>query len=365
MTDDELEQRLRRALRDDASQITPTDRWDRIHAMSEQQQDHEAGVRPRWLAPVAAAAAVALIAGGAFALTRGGGHPSSGPAASGPTTTAAMTSPGSTAAATTTARPSGPSQAVAPATVAVTLPAYFVGPNGGNGDRWGLYREFLKGQVRTGAGDADRAKAALKLAMNAQPFSNTDGYLQPWSGTTVTAVSVTPSQILVTLSNKGASGFTKEQTRLAVQELVWTAQAAVGASTPVRFAIADGSTSMFGTWPTSKAYDRPPADQTFEDLATLWITAPGRDAVLPAGSAVVVKGQSCSFEGASQWQLKKGSAVVRSGHTQATSGCPTRGTWAVNLGPLAAGQYTFRAYERDMQSGTTTVGDTSRTFSVK
>ena len=363
MTDDELEQRLRRALRDDADQITPTDRWDRIHTMAEQQQDQGAGVRPRWLAPVAAAAAVAVIAGGAFALTHGGGSTTPSPAAVS-TSTSPTTTPSSSAAGPP--RPSSPPPVAAPAVVSVTLPAYFVGPNGGNGNRWGLYREFLKGQVRTGAGDADRARAALKLAMNAQPFASTDGYLQPWSGTTVTAVDVAPGSIRITLSNSGASGFTKEQARLAVQALVWTAQAAVGkGAVPVTFTVADGSTSLFGSLSTARAYNRPPADQTFEDLATLWITAPGRDAVLPAASAVVVKGESCAFEGASQWQLKNGGVVLRSGHTQASSGCPTRGTWAVDLGRLAPGQYTFRAYERDMQTGTTTVGDTSRTFTVR
>ncbi|MGN6635678.1 MAG: Gmad2 immunoglobulin-like domain-containing protein [Oryzihumus sp.] len=356
MSDDELERRLRRALRDEADRITPTDRWDRIHALSEQQQDQGAR-RPRWLAPVAAAAAVALIAGGAIALAHRSGSdtPTVASTTSAPSTPAATTS-----SSTSPARPAT-QQPVAP-TVTTALPAYFVGSNGG-GDRWGLYREFINAQVPGQATVEDRARAALTLAMHSRPSPD---YLTAWAGTSVSSVKVSPTGIRITLSNKGSSGFTQEQTRLAVQSLVWTAQAAVGKGTlPVTFTVSDGSTALFGTWPTSKSYNRPPADQTYQDLATLWITTPPRGAVLHAGNDVVVKGESCSFEGASQWQLKQGSTVVRSGQMQATSGCPTRGTWQVDLGTLAPGTWTFRAYERDMQSGTTTVGDTSHTFTVK
>jgi hypothetical protein len=80
---------------------------------------------------------------------------------------------------------------------------------------------------------------------------------------------------------------------------------------------------------------------------------------------VVVQGESCSFEGTSQWQLKQGSSVVRSGTSHATSGCPTRGTWQVSLGTLAPGDYTFRAFEVSMENGQKTVGDTSRGFTVR
>jgi hypothetical protein len=202
--------------------------------------------------------------------------------------------------------------------------------------------------------------------MDAERFSNTDGYLQPWSGTRVEAVSVTPSAIRVRLSNQGPNGFTKDQSRLAVQELVWTAQAAVGKGTiPVTFAVADGSTKLFGLYPTSRSYNRPSADQTYEDLATLWITAPERDQVLPSGRAVVAKGESCAFEGTSQWQLRQGSKVIRSGTSQATSGCPTRGTWQVDLGVLAPGSYSLRAFEVSMEDPKRTTGDTSRTFTVR
>ena len=95
-------------------------------------------------------------------------------------------------------------------------------------------------QFRSGATPAQKAKAAVAVAMNAQPFTNYEPYLQPWSGTSVKNVTVTPSLITITLSGPGANGFTAAQTKLAVQELVWTAQAAIGQGTiPVKFVVAE------------------------------------------------------------------------------------------------------------------------------
>jgi len=203
------------------------------------------------------------------------------------------------------------------------------------------------------------------VAMNAQPFTNFEPYVQPWSGASVKDVTVTPSLITITLSDPGASGFTAEQTRLAVQELVWTAQAAVGQGTiPVRFVVANGSPTLFGTYPTAQTYNRPAPELQYQVLAPIWITSPVRDQAFPAGATVVASGQSCAFEGTTQWQLKKGGTAVRSGSTTASSGCPTRGTWKVSLGALAAGSYTFRMYEVSMQDGKI-IAETSKPFSVK
>jgi hypothetical protein len=248
----------------------------------------------------------------------------------------------------------------------VALPAYFVGASSGTGDRFGLYREFVKASVPGGAKPAQKAKAALGVAMNAQPFTNLEPYIQPWSGTSVKDVTMTPTLITITLNGSGANGFTKEQTKLAVQELVWTAQAAVGQGTiPVKFVVADGSSTLFGTYPTNQTYNRPTKDLQYQDLAPIWITAPERGHVYKAGTSVVVTGESCAFEATTQWQLKKSGAAVRSGTTTASSGCPTRGTWTVNLGVLASGDYTFRMFEVSMQDGKGLVAETSKPFTVR
>ena len=252
---------------------------------------------------------------------------------------------------------------VAGATTKATLPVYFVGAS--SSDRFGLYREFVRVAVPAGATPAQKARAAVAVAMNAQPFTNFEPYVQPWSGTSVKNVTVTPSLISITLSGPGAPGFNSEQTRLAVQELVWTAQAAIGKGPiPVKFVVA-GSTKLFGTYPTARTYNRPAKDLQYQDLAPIWITSPVRGQVFGSGAPVVAKGESCAFEATTQWQLKKSGKALKSGVTTASSGCPTRGAWQVNLGKLAAGSYTFRMYELSMEDGKKVIAETSKPFTVR
>ena len=353
MTTNDLERRLREVLHREAERIKPHERRTEILAMVHDDEKQIAEPRRRWLIPGAAAASVALIGAVIWGVSNTGSSQQATPAmtsASAP----AIVSPDATS-----------NESVAGATTKVALPAYFVGANTTAGDQFGLYREFIPTAVPVGATPAQKARAAVAAAMNAQPFTNYEPYLQPWSGTSVTDVMATPTLITITLSGPGASGFTAAQTKLAVQELVWTAQAAIGqGTTPVKFVVANGSPKLFGTYPTTQTYNRPPPDLQYEVLAPIWIITPVRNHVYPAGATVVAAGQSCSFEGTTQWQLTKSGTTVKSGVATASSGCPTRGTWQVKLGVLAAGNYTFRMSEVSMQDGKL-VAETSRPFSVK
>ena len=348
MLDSDIERQLRESLRRHAERITPRERRTEILAMVHEQTEMTEP-RRRWLIPVAAAASVALIGAIAWGVANTGSSQQVTPAA---TSTSSTTG-------TPTSNATG-------ATTQVALPAYFVGASSGTGDTFGLYREFVRTAVPAGATPAQKAKAAVALAMNAQPFTNFEPYLQPWSGTKVEDLKLTPNLITITLSGPGASGFTPEQTKLAVQELVWTAQAAIGQGTiPVKFVVADGSPKLFGTYATNKTYNRPTKEQQYEDLAPIWILSPERGKVFAAGAPVVANGESCAFEATTQWQLKKGGAVVKSGSTMASSGCPIRGTWQVNLGVLTPGNYTFRMFEVSMKDGQSLVAETSKPFTVK
>jgi len=364
VNDSNLERQLRESLRRDAERITPQDRRTEILAMVHDDRQASAQVaepRRRWLIPVSAAAAVALIGGAVvWGVSRSDDRPQARPAVASPKTSA------SPARVAVPPAPQAPVGKAAGATTKVALPAYFVGASSAKGDRFGLYREFVNTTVPVGASAAQKAKAAVEVAMNAQPFTNFEPYVQPWSGTTVKDLTVTPSLVTITLSGPGASGFTPEQTKLAVQELVWTAQAAIGQGTiPVKFVVSDGSTSLFGTYSTAKTFTRPTKDVQYEVLAPIWIISPERDHVFTAGQPVVATGESCAFEATTQWQLKKGGAAVKTGVTTASSGCPTRGTWTVNLGALAPGSYTFRMFEVSMQDGAGVVAETSKPFTVK
>jgi len=356
MIADDLEQRLREGLHREAERVNPRERRTEIFAMiHDETRVAERG--RRWFAPAAAAMSVALIGAIIWGVSNSGPGRQAAPAAIPAVTSSSSGSPSQAA---------GTNPAVAGATTTVTLPAYFVGASAPTGNRFGLYREFVRASVPVSATPAQKARAAVASAMNAQALSGYEPYVQPWSGTRVTKVTVTPALITISLSGPGSSGFTAEQTRLAVQELVWTAQAAVGkGSIPVKFVTANGATKMFGAYPTDRTYNRPATDQQYRDLAPIWITSPTRGQVLAAGAPVVAKGQSCAFEATTQWQLKKAGTVVKSGTTTATSGCPTRGTWQVNLGKLAAGAYTFRMYEASMQDAQGVVAESTRPLTVK
>ncbi len=338
----DLEERLRVALAQEARDMEPHDRLDDIR--TQVNAGGSSGRAPRWLAPAGAAAAVALIAIAAWIGFRPGANPPIVAATSGATTapsqTSATTSTSSaTSSTSTSAAPAGPTQAV---------PVYFVSPYGSG--KFGLVREFLGASLPADADPPSKATAALNKALDAQPYVSSDGYVQPWpSGTTASKVEVTSAQIAVVLSGSGLPGLTPEQQRISVQQVVWTATAAVGNNLPVQISVTGGG-KIFDTQPEG-VYKRPPSAEWYTDLAPVWIDSPSRDQVLPASAPVVVTGQACTFEANVVWELRQGSAVIKQGNTTASSGCPTQGSWTVDLGTLPAGGYSFKAFERSPKDG--------------
>ena len=369
---DHVEGRLRDALHHEAQRVRPPERLDHILTSGRQATpEDQRTLHRRWVAPLAAAAAVAAIAGVVWGSTQSGQDDRS-PAAAPSTVPSVGPAPSAKGgpAGTASSAPSSPGASTAtsaPATRRVAVPAYFVGPVSGDRPVFRLFREFLPASLPATATDAQKAEAALAQAMDAQRFSNTDGYLQPWSGTTVKAVQVTPQLITVTLSGPGSPGITdKDVARVSVQSLVWTAQAAVGKGpVPVTFTLADGSTKLFGRFPAAQKYNRPPSDQSYNDLAPIWVTSPGRDAVLPKDKPVVVKGEATVFEATVSWQLLQGTRVVKQGHATASIGAPQRGTYSFSVGSLAPGNYSIRVYEVSAADGTTVNAEKLVSFSVK
>jgi hypothetical protein len=178
-------------------------------------------------------------------------------------------------------------------------------------------------------------------------------------------VTLSDQLITVGLSGAGAADVPAEQSRLAVQQLVWTATAAVGnAGLPVRFEVADGATALFGTYPTGSTYSRPAADATYQDLAPIWVERPATGTAVPADRAVVASGTASVFEATVQWRLTRSGAEVTKGFTTASTGAPGRGTWTVDLGRLPAGAYTFTAFAQSAEDGRVQASDDS-TFTVR
>ena len=361
---DRIERELRQVLTREAARMTPTDRLDDIlHEARAAGPARDRSPR-RWLVPVAAAATVAVIGGGVWAVTQDDGRQDPTPpmTSSTPTTspdvpTSAVTGPSATAT----------DQPTSVGTTTVSLPVYFVGPIGDDKPTYKLFREFVPKSLPTGASPQERAKAALVTAINAQPWSNTAGYLQPWSGQTIGDVTVTSGLITVDLADAGnpQAAVTAEIRRLAVQELVWTAQAAAQQSVPVRFLVQGKATPLFGSIATDETFTRPPSDRLYEDAAPIWITSPSRDQVVPAAKAVTVTGQAIVFEATVSWQLKRGSSQVKNGFTTASIGAPMQGTYTFDLGVLTPGDYTIRVFEMSMAGDDKVAAETSTTFTVR
>ncbi len=367
---DQVERHLRQALARDAQQVHPSSRLDTIL-----HEAHEAGPvtatggsgARRWVLPLAAAAAVAAIIGGVWWSgqdDRGGATPPVNPGPSvGPSVTATdLPTTAPTSPATATSSTAGPGAT----TRTVSLPVYFVGPVGDDKPTYKLFRNFIRDELSADPTPDEKVKAALVLAINAQPYSNTDGYLQPWSDQTIGDVTVKDGLITVDLANAGNpdAAATPEIQRLAVQELVWTAQAAIQQTLPVRFEVTGASRKLFGSISTDQTFTRPPSDRLYEDVAPIWVTAPSRDQVLPAAKPVTVKGLAIVFEATVNWELERGSTQVSAGHAMASVGAPMQGEYSINLGRLSPGTYTISVRELSAQDGSVSA-EKSVSFSVK
>jgi len=336
---EDVEDRLRSAFAREADGVQPDDRLADIRAAA----SPETRRRP-WLAPLAAAAAVAVIAVGAWAVLRPSAAPPP-PIPASPSTTAVSPSPAPSTTGSATATTSAP-----PQTVAVALPVYYLAPPATADGRYGLVRVFVPGQLPVGASPAQKADAALAAAVTV-PAANPNRFVAAWpAGTTAKYVPMTAPEVGVMLSGPGVTGLPEPAQRLAVQALVWTVTAAVQqASAPVPVVMASGS-QIFETVPTN-VYKRPAESEQYQELAPIWVDSPYAGQALPAGKAVVVTGQACTFEANVRYELRQNGAVVKNGSTTASSGCPQQGSWTVDLGTLAAGSYELRAIDVSQKDG--------------
>ncbi|MGB8381565.1 MAG: Gmad2 immunoglobulin-like domain-containing protein [Dermatophilaceae bacterium] len=369
MTDDitpgqfsDIEEGLRRAFAEEADSITPGERLAEIRS-----DVAEVPVRAasRWLAPVAAAVAVLIVAGLAWLLVLRPDQRSPVTMATGTTTAPATPSPTEATpneSAQTQPAPTRPETATSAAVGTQSLPVYYVGP-GSTANPWLLYRTFLPEQ-RVANEPTALASKAVGIALAGQDDSGHsltayEGYLQPWQPGTTATTTVGPAEIRVILSGPGRAGLAADQRRIAVQQLVWTATAAAGANLPVRVTTASEGPIFEGV--PGGVFKRPSA--TYEDLAPLWITEPSRYLPVPASHTVVVSGQACVFEAQFSWELSRGGAVIRSGSAMASSGCPERGTYTIDLGVLPPGDYAIRVFERSAADGSV-FAETQTPFTV-
>ena len=110
---------------------------------------------------------------------------------------------------------------------------------------------------------------------------------------------------------------TRTRRELAVQQLVYTAQAALQRTAPVQFAL-DGGPHRHAPRACRRAE---PLDRgaTAETLAPVWIIEPAQDGDT-VRATFTVEGVGAFFEANVSWQLLRGGEVVQDGFATAAGG---------------------------------------------
>ncbi len=277
---------IRRALHDAVSDVQPYLGLDDIRARTEKVVPMK-----RWFLPtIAAAAVMAAVVGGAFWLVT---DDTSGPAGPASPTAAATGSTGLTDRA---------------------VPVYYVGETA-HGSK--LYREFQRDHVC--ATTDCMLKAAVVAAVNGTPRDPDYRTLWP-HGATVGLVSSDGDILVVDLASgvhDRPAGLSARDADLAVQQVVYSAQAAVGRGRlPVQLLInGQHSDTVLGV-PASEPLAAANPDDT---LAPVQVDNPTNGAT--EAQTFTVSGRAATFEANVVWELMQGETVVDHGFTTAQECC--------------------------------------------
>jgi hypothetical protein len=337
---------LRALLEDAVSDVEPEPALHEIQNRTSQKVVPMSSKRP-WMyavvgAVVATAAtvlAVTVIADDDPARTSGpAGSPSASSAPGDPSATSEPSTPPSDG-------PSDqPSEGVAQPTTSV--PVYYVGDTPA-GTR--LFREFH--QLAGSPNPAHEVESALKEAVRDSALD--PDYRSDWpEGTGIAGVTVdgSSSSGAVTVNLVGAGlhdrpeGLSEEQAQMAVEQLVYTAQAVLQERRPVQLLLDDHQTDTVLGVPTSEplAEGDPMSVQ-----GTVWVISPQDGDTV--GTTFTVEGRGAFFEATVSWQLLQGDKVVKHGFATAAEGM-TLSPYSFKV-TAKPGDYVLRVYEADMSGG--------------
>jgi hypothetical protein len=328
---DPYDEDLRTLLHDAVSDVHPDPALHRIRSRTATRPQH--GSRA-WLVGLAAAATAAAIAGVVVVTTQRGPGSDSGPVAS-PTTS-------------TSAGPSASTAATTNPSTERAMGIYYVGDTP-QGPR--LYREFHRLRVADGA--AGTVGPAIAQALDRADDSD---YRDPWpDGTQASVQGATGSEVTLSLSNDALdlrdrpAGTSAAEAEAAVQQLVYTAQAALQQRLPVRFLVGGQPTDRLLGVDVSGPVTNGPA---LETLALVSISEP------PEGVEVTgsfrASGVASSFEATVPWEIRKGDKVVKRGFSTASGWMDKLYPWQTDPIPvtdLPEGTYTFVASTDDPSNG--------------
>ena len=234
----------------------------------------------------------------------------------------------------------------------VALPVYFVGDTP-TGPR--LFREFRPAPAGTVDEASARLLAALQLAVSEGSSEDPD-YRSGWpagfsvagaggagdsGGDAVVQVALDAGTDLATRP----AGMSEPEARLALQQLVHTAQAVLQQRQPVRFTEADGTalTRLLGVDVRGQVQEAP----AMEVQAPVWVISPQQGEEV--GRTFTVEGRGAFFEANVSWQLLRDGAVVKDGFATAQE-CCTLSPYSFEV-TAEPGEYVLRVYDADMSGG--------------
>lgn len=203
-----------------------------------------------------------------------------------------------------------------------------------------LYREFHR--VRT----ADPASEAVR-EMLAGPIDR--DYTTPWpEGTSLASpVATADGVITVDLSREvlGGSSLGTPSAQAAVHQLVFTVQAALQSTDPVRLLVAgEPVAELWGAVSTAEPIGRP---DRYAVRSLVQIDSPADGAEV--GREVTVRGEAAVFEATVPWEVLRDGTVVQSGFAMTAEGQRfSPFSFTVTLEP---GEYVVRVTEDDPSGG--------------
>ncbi len=374
MTDDD---QVRRLLSDAVSDIEPHDRIAEIRASVHPDPQVVPMSRPRpWLyalgGAVASAAVIGVIAYTTNALSgpdddtnRLGAGQGPGPRSSAPTATATATDPDATPSSPATSSPGVTTGAQAYA-------VYYVGANAAG--KPVLYREWHRGPRLPAADPSGKGSDVLSEAVHdAMATSPLDAdYRTPWRDLALLdharyVSTGSGSTLQITLRNTGIAkrpaSMSAAEARAAVQQLVYTAQAAIGKRDPVVFTVGSkthGPNRLLGV-DISKPITNGPVLRT---LSLVNISSPNEGEQV--SGPLKVTGVNNSFEGASVVYLERNGTKYLVTPATGGFGLDKLYPWSVTLdtSKVQPGEYELVA-ENDDPSGQGHIDSDTRTVEVR
>jgi hypothetical protein len=328
---DHDDERIRRLLDEAVSDVEPREALDAIHARTKVSSMQS---KRSWL--LGAGAAVVATAATVVAVTVLSDSPTGNGEDAAPATSA---SPKPDKSPSDTESSPSPTQEAAQQAV----PVYYVGDTT-RGPR--LYREFHR------LATSDPLTSALEEAVSTTP--DDPDYRTPWpAGTTVDGGFDgvgSAGEITIRLSNDSGlrqrpAGMSGDEARMAVEQLIYTAQAATQTRAPVQFLIDGQRTDMVLGQPSSEPLAQGDA---IDVLAQVWITEPGESAEV--STPFKVSGLAAAFEATVLWELRAGDKVVADGFTTAEE-CCTMAPYTFTVKNVSPGDYTLVVTDNDPSGG--------------